>query len=400
MNISPEQFRRNIFSTGIGCCKKEGTMWFEIFKAGTHQDSAGNERTWSEEDLDTIVSKYNPSCHEAPIVIGHPKDNAPAWGWVEGLKREGTRLLAKAKDVVPEFKEMVNKGLFKKRSISLYPDFTLRHVGFLGAIPPAVKGLADVQFSEDNLTTIEFEEYQLPMVGRIFQRLREWLIEKFDTDTADKIVGSWEIDELKQDISPDDAQDQKITNAFKEGKKAKEDEDMDKVAELEAKIKQLEKNISDYSEKDKTKEQQIADLKLNLEKERSEKRKTEFNTYCDGLVREGKLTPAQKVLAVDFMEILSDTAEYEFAEADGKVKKAPLEAFKTFLNTLPKQVEFKETATKDRASTLTGKTAEKIEALIQDKLKADKTLNYNEALTLVQQENPQLAEEYAAEIKG
>jgi uncharacterized protein YlxW (UPF0749 family) len=36
---------------------------------------------------------------------------------------------------------------------------------------------------------------------------------------------------------------------------------MDKVAELEAKIKQLEKDIADYAEKDKTKEQQIADLK-------------------------------------------------------------------------------------------------------------------------------------------
>ena len=374
-------------------------MWFEIFKAGTHQDSAGNEKTWSEADLDTIVSKYNPSEHEAPIVIGHPKDNAPAWGWIEGLKREGISLFAKAKDVVPEFKEMVNKGLFKKRSISLYPDFTLRHVGFLGAIPPAVKGLADVQFSEDNLTTIEFEEYRVPMIGRIFQRLREWLIEKFDTDTADRIVGSWEIDELKKDI-PLDAQDEKITNAFKEGNKGKEDKDMDKVAELEAKIKQLEKEVSDFAEKDKTKEQQIANLRLDLEKEQTEKRKTDFNTYCDGLVTEGKLTPVQKVLAVDFMEILSGTAEYEFTEGDAKEKKAPLEAFKTFLTALPKQVEFSEKATKDKASSLTGNTAEKIEALIQDKLKADKALNYNEALTAVQKENPQLAEEYATEIKG
>jgi len=373
-------------------------MWFEIFKTGTHTDSAGNERIWSEADLDIIVSKYNTLEHEAPIVIGHPKDNAPAWGWIEKLKREGTRLFAKAKDVVPAFKEMVNKGLFKKRSISLYPDLTLRHVGFLGAMPPAVKGLADVQFSEDNLTTIEFEEYRIPIIGGIFQRLREWLIEKYDSDTADRIVGSWEIDELKKDVP----QDEMSTTAFGEweGKKSKEDEDMDKVAELEAKIKQLEKEIYDYSEKDKTKEQQIASLKQELEKERAEKRKTDFNTYCDGLVRDGKLTPAQKVLAVDFMEILSGNAEYEFTEGDGKAKKAPLEAFKTFLTALPKQVEFKETATKDKAYHLTGKTAEKIEALIQDKLKADKTLNYNEALTLVQKENPQLAEEYATEIKG
>jgi hypothetical protein len=53
----------------------------------------------------------------------------------------------------------------------------------------------------------------------------------------------------------------------------------------------------------------LADLKQELEKERAEKRKAEFNAFCDGLVSEGKLTPAQKALTVDFMEILSGVAE-------------------------------------------------------------------------------------------
>ena len=35
----------------------------------------------------------------------------------------------------------------------------LRHIGFLGAVPPAVKGLADIKFNEDNsVMDIEFEE--------------------------------------------------------------------------------------------------------------------------------------------------------------------------------------------------------------------------------------------------
>lgn len=133
--------------------------WIPVFKTGRHTDAAGNERDWSEKDLDAIAAKYNPAEHEAPVVIGHPKDSAPAWGWVEGLKRQGEILYAKLKNLVPEFVDMVRQGLFKKRSMSLYPDLSLRHVGFLGAMPPAVKGLPDVNFAqgEGYLTFSEFE---------------------------------------------------------------------------------------------------------------------------------------------------------------------------------------------------------------------------------------------------
>jgi hypothetical protein len=55
---------------------------------------------------------------------------------------------------------MVKRGLFKKRSISLYPDLTLRHIGFLGAMPPAIKGLADIKFRERGQTTVSFSDFQ------------------------------------------------------------------------------------------------------------------------------------------------------------------------------------------------------------------------------------------------
>ena len=65
--------------------------------------------------------------------------------------------MAKAKQVVPEFTEALKNGLYKKRSISLDKDGKLRHVGFLGAAAPAVKGLADIQFNADETDSIEFE---------------------------------------------------------------------------------------------------------------------------------------------------------------------------------------------------------------------------------------------------
>ncbi|OGI00464.1 MAG: hypothetical protein A2Y25_11995 [Candidatus Melainabacteria bacterium GWF2_37_15] len=131
-------------------------QWVEIFRAGEQTDSVGNTRDWTESDLEKIVNQYNAKKHEAPVVIGHPKENAPAFGWVEDLKTDGRVLFAKFKQLVPEFIDAVKNGMYKKRSISLYPDFTLRHVGFLGAIPPAVKGLADIQFNETDNITIEF----------------------------------------------------------------------------------------------------------------------------------------------------------------------------------------------------------------------------------------------------
>ncbi|NUN08039.1 MAG: hypothetical protein HUU54_02575 [Ignavibacteriaceae bacterium] len=135
--------------------------WFEIFRSGEHTDSSGKSRSWSDSDLDKIVDSYNPQIHEAPIVVGHPETNSPAYGWIEKLKRVGDRLLAFPRNVVAEFSDAVRQGLFKKRSVSLYPDGTLRHVGFLGAAPPAVKGLKDLEFNAaEETTTIEFDTAQ------------------------------------------------------------------------------------------------------------------------------------------------------------------------------------------------------------------------------------------------
>ena len=134
-------------------------MEFEILKTGKFLSSNGQEKEFSQTDLENIASSYDPSVSEAPLVIGHPKTNDPAYGWIENLKVTGDRLIAKAKQVVPEFLEAVKNGLFKKRSVSLTQDGKLRHVGFLGAELPAVKGLKDLAFSEsDTDTTFEFSD--------------------------------------------------------------------------------------------------------------------------------------------------------------------------------------------------------------------------------------------------
>ena len=89
--------------------------WYEIFSVGTHTDSAGTTRQWSEEALQGIVDNFDPE-QSAPAVIGHPRNDDPAWGWVDALKIEGGKLLASFRDLVPEFVEAVKAGRYRKVS--------------------------------------------------------------------------------------------------------------------------------------------------------------------------------------------------------------------------------------------------------------------------------------------
>jgi hypothetical protein len=284
-------------------------QWFEIFKSGTHTDAAGNEREWTEADLLQIANNYNDGGHEAPLVIGHPKDNDPAYGWVEQLKAEGGVLLAKAKDVAQEFADAVKQGLYKKRSISLYPDLTLRHVGFLGAVPPAVKGLKDLQFEDAEVPmNYEFEETIPPASGHPL------------SPTGDK-----------------NAEGSESTN--------------ERLAALELELAAtkaaLQKTTLDFAETQAAREA----AEQNLQKLYLQERLTSLKIYINEKLSWGSLTPAQAEKALQTLTVL-ETIEFtekqknpeyvfEFAEPNdkgaGSVKFSPVQVFKEFVDLLPKQ---------------------------------------------------------------
>jgi hypothetical protein len=145
-------------------------LQIEIFKPGTFTSVEGLTVSFTADDLAGVASSYDPASDPAPAVIGHPKLDDPAWGWAESLSIEGDRLVATVGEVEPAFAEAVAKGRYKRISAQFYPKdhpanpkpgkFYLKHIGFLGAAPPAVKGLKPVSFSEaqqSGCTTIELE---------------------------------------------------------------------------------------------------------------------------------------------------------------------------------------------------------------------------------------------------
>lgn len=103
------------------------------------------------EHIKGLAESYATSGVRAPVVVGHPKNNSPAWGWVLSCRAEYDNLFCDI-DLSPEFFALVEKGHFRERSVAFYDrkPYVLRHLGFLGAAPPAIKGLQELTFSDED----------------------------------------------------------------------------------------------------------------------------------------------------------------------------------------------------------------------------------------------------------
>lgn len=336
--------------------------WIPVFQGGSQTDGAGRVHDGTAL-IDTAVSTFNAARHEPPVVIGHPKENGPAFGWVEGLKKQGDTLLAKFKQVEPAFADMVKRGLFKKRSAAFYPDGSLRHIGFLGAMPPAVKGLPDVAFAEADAVTFEFNEDKKEEKNMNFKEFIQTLKDLVaGVDAADPLQAGKTFSEADLDAAKKQAAD-------------------------DAAKAEREKVATEFAERERT--------------ARQDARRREISSWCESMVKAGKMTPAMVKFGVpEFMTAFAEKEDVlEFGET--KEKATLYDRFKTFFETeLPKVVEFEEVATRDKDTGGQGQAGTKVEALIQAKMKDNKHLAYGVAFAEVQRENPDLVREYQQEIGG
>lgn len=176
----------------------------EIFKAGERKDANGVKVAITPDDLQQVVDSYDADVFEAPAVIGHPEHNHPAYAWVKGLRLDGDVLKAELHQVDPAFSELVEKGRYKKISASFYlPNsesnpkkgfLYLRHVGFLGAVAPAVKGLKSPIFAENEAGVVDFSDYEENQPSELEKlkaenaRLKEQMAEQLAENKKKEIV--------------------------------------------------------------------------------------------------------------------------------------------------------------------------------------------------------------------
>lgn len=262
----------------------------QIFRPGRHTALSGAALEFSESDLAASAAAYDPALHEAPIVVGHPALDGPAYGWVKSLAFAAGALEAEPDQVDPAFADMVGAGRFKKISAAFFPPdsprnpapgvYYLRHVGFLGATAPAVKGLRTPVFADDDeAVAVEIE---------------------FSESITKEVC-----------VTPEEK------------------------AALEAENAQLKERLA--ASEAEVHAQKVAQIRAG------------HAAFAEGLVAAGQMVPAQQAVAVALLDTLAaQEAPVEFGEGDDA--QPLLDAFKGFLSGLPKQIEFGETATGKKAA--------------------------------------------------
>lgn len=329
---------------------------FEIFKPGRHTASSGATLNFTEDDILQAVANYDPAVHEAPIVVGHPKDNAPAYGWIGKLDYTDGAIGAEPAQVDPAFAEMVAAGRFKKRSASWYlPDspnnpkpgaLYLRHVGFLGAMPPAVKGLKDVAFAEGEEGVVEFTDGRVvaSVMANIARRFREWLIAEKGVETADKTIPDFLVADLEAEARAPQTEPGEPAH-FQEHETMLTKEQIEALqaenAALKAAAEKAGKDTANFAEREaglKAREDAIA-------KREQDAAKAAVTARVDTLVKEGRVLPAQKASVVEFaMSLAEGEATINFGEGDKAEKVTQREAYLRQLAAQPKAVDYGEHA--------------------------------------------------------
>ncbi len=301
-----------------------------IFKPGTQTAMSGESLRFSESDLAATAKAYDPARHEAPLVIGHPSHDAPAYGWVQALAFGEDGLTATPHQIDPAFAELHSAGRFKKVSASFYrPDsannpvpgvYYLRHVGFLGAQPPAVKGLRPAEFADgDDCITVEFGESEptgmpAPITPSDLSTTHE--------DTT---------------VTPEEAARLKQENADLQAK-------LDAATAAQAKAAADAMNAANAA-------------------------------FAEGLAKEARI-PADSVplltAALSFAQS-PDAAGQSVQFGEGDTAKPMHQALREFLSALPQRVEFGEVATKDRVG-VDVESVEYAEGSDPDRIEADKKI--------------------------
>lgn len=268
-----------------------------IFRPGQHTAQSGQTLEFTAADLAATAAAYDPAVHEAPLVVGHPATDDPAYGWVGSLAATAAGLEATPRQVDPEFAELVNAERFNRISASFYlPDapanpapgvYYLRHVGFLGAAAPAVKGLRKPVF--------DF------------------------ADTAGTVVVDFalasEVSFVADPTSPA----------------------VPPAAPAE--------NAVDYVALVQTLQDRIAQLEAELAAERDQQAVADATAFAERLVAEGRVLPADRSALVRLLVASPAESVLEFADASGQAVMTPTRDWlRGFLGRLPVQVDFAERA--------------------------------------------------------
>lgn len=313
------------------------TARIEVFRPGTFRPMSGDPVTYSAADLRAIADAYDPETAPAPIVVGHPTTDAPAFGWVKSFEYADERLFANLHEIDPAFAEAVKAGRFKKVSMAFFgPDqghnpvpgaWYPKHLGFLGAAAPAVSGLKNAAFAAEKpaAAVFEFGERGFEESASLFRSIREFFIEKFGTEDADRVLPSYRLEWLSEiEVQPG----QGLGRAYAENGSVS----LTSLTEKEPVV--TKPNDAAFA----AREADISTREAKLAEREAQIAHTDHVSFAEGLVQAGKLLPASKDGLVAILDALPGHASVAFAEGEGQL--SPGAALRRLLEAQPQVVAY------------------------------------------------------------
>ncbi len=316
-----------------------------VFKAGKHVGDDGKTYEFSEAAVREMAETYDPALLDAPLVVGHPQTNDPAYGWARSALADGADLYVEPHQVDPAFAEMVNKQRFKNISLSVYlPDSPgnpvpgkhyIRHIGFLGAAAPGVKGLRPASFAEGDGAI----EFAAPLAGvsysltALFRSLRDYLISREGLEQADRVIPDWQILSLDEQLTYEPAP---ASAAFAEPTQPNPEIVMSQQQP------QAPANFAEQQQKIEQATAELAKREQALQAREAQARRDDAVSFAEALVQEGKLLPRQQAPVVELLLTMPSGTVLNFAEGDAAVAKPAADVLRELLASLPRQVNFSE----------------------------------------------------------
>lgn len=324
----------------------------EIFSTGVW-----NGDPYTEKDLDAIVTAYDQMPRRPPLKLGHAEgqkffgqpDGHPALGWVERIYRAGRKLMADFTGIPDALVGMIRNKAYDRVSAEIYWNYklaegtilprALKAVSLLGADMPAVSNLQDLQAA---------------LLG--------------ENDRIVKAYGADEPEARTYEIPKTDERSEAMDAAEK---RTYDDKIAAAGTERDAAIA-----AKDAAEKRALE----ADLKV-------------FSLELDGLVRQGKILPAEvDGYKSDFRAM--GTGLRKYTEGGKEVEKSWGQKKIEELQARPKLVEFREKAEGGDGGDPPKETGGLSVHALTERVMTERKCTYQEAQEAVRAEHPEMFRAY------
>ncbi len=336
--------------------------WVDVCRTGEYQDMSGRDVAVDAALLDRLVAVY-AAADPAPVVVGHPETDAPAYGWVSSLRRVGDRLQARFSDIDDAFRAAVEAQRYTNRSIAFDGD-VLRHIGFLGGAAPAVPGLAPTRFSSAaaqviafaaaDLATSDTERWGWRAVARTLRSLRDWIIEKDGVEKADNLIPDWDIEAIR-DAAADETQGARALAAPSKDNQPKKEGAVPEAITTETGSPGA--DSAALAAEREALEAERAELAAERERIEAERAATEAarrlataEAALEGHVQAGRVLPAERAGLAALLASLPADRTIRLAGPDGAaVETAPGAVLERFMAAVPARIRYDEVAGDDTA---------------------------------------------------